>query len=162
MKKFSSNKFSSNKLKVQAKKDKNTLLDLYAKTAQKSTLKKQVVDVIPDEIKEHIIDCFMHQTLLTLVVENQLIASKIRYILPQLKGKLQSHDEFKILRKIRLQIKVSKLKEKILIDKGPKPQYSIASSSLLNELAESIGDQELQNALIKLAKHVKEKKVLND
>jgi len=153
--------YSKIQTKVRAKKDKKILSDLYAKTAEKATLKKQVLDTVPDALKQYIYDCFMHQTILILVVENQLVASKIRYILPQLRVELQRQNEFKMLRKIRLQIKVSHFKEDKDVNteansQYSKPQYSSTSSSLLNEFAESIGDQELQGALIKLAKHVKE------
>jgi hypothetical protein len=154
------------RLSKQEIKDKRTLSKLSADYAKNKKLTQIVIASLSDDFKEVISQSMLFQNTLTITVSNQLLASKLRYSLTNLKNKLKTYAEFNTLRKIKIHIQLNqtlihgtahKDKQAITKDKNSsKPVYSNSSSSLLSSFSNSIDDIELQESLNKLAKHIKE------
>ena len=138
-------------------KDKKILSELKYQYTKNIDLSKIVCDLLPDEFCFSIYHCFYNQSTLTVVITNQLLASKLRYNLPQLKQQLQKLAQFHLLRKIRLQINTVITINQQETKKLSKPIYSDKSSELLLSLSNSIDNPELQQSLKKLSQHIKTK-----
>jgi len=136
-------------------KDKKILSELKNKYLKNAKIVKLVCDILPDEFSLHISQCVFNQNTLTIVISNQLIASKLRYSLPQLKKQLQTFDTFRLLRKIRLQINTAISPDKGETKNISKPVYSDKSAELLFSLSDTIDNPELQQSLKKLSQHIK-------
>lgn len=114
-----------------------------------------VLNQIESEYHVDIVQCSLHQNILTISVSKQLVATKLRYNLTQLTKKLQNIPEFHSLKKIKLQISLLPSAEKIVYVEPPfEPVYSNKSSELINSLSKTIGDPELSKSLKRLAKHI--------
>ncbi len=143
------------KLTKQELKDKKILAEFYKQNSKNTNLSEYVFKLIPSEYKLDILQCIYAKPILTLVVSNQLSASKIRYLLPQLKNQLQANEFFHSLRKIRLQINTQHQPKTAIPQNISKPVYSNTSASLLLSLSNSIDSKGLQESLQKLARHIK-------
>ncbi len=154
------------RLSKQDFKDKRVLSKLYIDYAKNKKLSQIVLDCLSEDFNEVISQSILFQNTLTIVVSNQLLASKLRYSLTNLKSKLKTYDEFKTLRKIKLHIQSSQVlihgnahrdKQAIVKDKNiTKPVYSNNSSNLLSNFSNSVNDIDLQESLNRLAKHIRE------
>ncbi|MFK5985025.1 MAG: DciA family protein [Pseudomonadota bacterium] len=142
-------------LTKKTRKDKKILAGLYSQNSKNIALSEQVSQFLTEGFKPHICQCSFHQQILTIVVSSQLIASKLRYALPQLKNQLKGINIFRSLRKIRLQINQAKKQKQLTAVKISKPVYSNNSANLVLALSENINDPELQLSLQKLAQHIK-------
>jgi hypothetical protein len=140
---------------IRATRDKKILTELNAQYNRNKELLKKVTNSLPDEFKLTISQCTYYQNTLTIIISSQLIASKLRYSLPQLKKQLQLFDIFCSLRKIRLQISPAISVHKQETKNMSKPVYSDKTAELLLFLSETIDNPELQLSLKKLAQHVK-------
>jgi hypothetical protein len=155
-------------LSKQEFKDKRVLSKLYIDYAKNKNLTQIVLDCLSADLKIAISQSILFQNTLTIVVSNQLLASKLRYSLTNLKNKLKTYDEFKALRKIKLHIQSSQVlvhgnahrdKQAIANDKNlTQPVYSNHSSDLINNFSNSVKDEELQESLDRLAKHIRERR----
>jgi hypothetical protein len=139
-------------------KDKKILSLLKTQYNKNTELSKIVCNILPDEFSLSIFQCFYNQNTLTIVISNQLLASKLRYNLPYLKQQLQKSSKFHSLRKIRLQINTSMEAHKQQVNHLLKPIHSDKSSELLLSLSDSIDNDELKLSLKKLSQHIKTQK----
>ncbi|MFK5893882.1 MAG: DciA family protein [Pseudomonadota bacterium] len=140
----------------QALKDKKILGNLNAQYIKNNELLLKICSNLPEEFRSNISQCSFYQNTLTIMVSNQLIASKLRYCLPQLKKKLQTFDFFCSLRKIRLQINTAITADnKNQAKNFSKPVYSDKTADLLLSLSNTIANPALQTSLKKLARHIK-------
>jgi len=139
-------------------KDKTILSKLQTQYNKNTELSKIICNILPDEFSLYISQCFFNQNTLTIITTNQLIASKLRYSLPQIKKQLIVIPAFKTLKKIRLQISTPTPSPKQDKNKNiSKPVYSDKSAELVLSLADCINNDELQQSLKKLSQHIKPK-----
>lgn len=136
-------------------KDKKILSELKTQYIKNTKLYKSVCSILPGEFNLSISQCFFNQNTLTIIIPNQLIASKLRYSLPQLKKQLQQLNDFHHLRKIRLQINAALIPQKKQAKNLSQPVYSDKSAELLLNLSETIDNPQLQQSLKKLSQNIK-------
>jgi len=140
-----------------------TLQSLYSKKNELEKLSAVVCAHLPIEYQSKILVVKYQNNQLLLNTSNQLLAYKLRFLLEQLKKDLQQQVEFNNLTVIKLKITSSVAQNNTASDAKPQPEllYSEKSAQLLADFSESLGsnkeDRALQQALKRLAQHIKEK-----
>jgi len=135
------------------------LQSLFNKSQQLKRLSKIVCEQLPIEYQDKIFVLNYHNKLLLLGTNEQLLASKLRYLLPQLKNALLEKAAFKNL--LRVKVKVTSLQQPAFASNKQKQKthliYSDKSSQLLSEFSDSLEEEDsaLQSSLKRLAQHIR-------
>jgi hypothetical protein len=131
-----------------------TYNSLIKQLSAQRTLHQQIKQLLPSPLDSQLKAAVLQNGNLTLFVPSPVWASRFRYLLPQLKKQLQQHG-FGVT-KARTSIlpndsrKISKTK------KRNRPMLSQAASQQLREIAITINDRSLQEALKRLSQHSEE------
>lgn len=117
-----------------------------------SKLSQVVQALLPMPLSEHVYVANFQQHILTLVTDNPVWASRLRYSIPELRHKLKSHASFPG--------KIDEIVVKVSPDFKPLDKSSTSrgstrtvDSASISTLAEHVDDSNLKQALLRLASH---------
>lgn len=139
------------------------LQSLHNKNQQLKRWSKIIANFLPLEFQDSVFVLSYQNQQLLLGTQEQLLASKLRYLLPQLQDNLQRHPAFTQLASIKLKVTPASQVNSVLssLQSNTIHFYSDESAQILSEFSDSLGEdpeeQALRNALNKLAGHIKSK-----
>lgn len=107
--------------------------------------------LLPAPLNEHITVANTHHNTLILEVESAVWATQLRFYIPELLKKLQLIPEMSFLKEVSFYVRPGEREIPPLEKKGP--MMSLRSADLLREIADSIEDPALKEAMRKLANH---------
>lgn len=126
------------------------LASIEEKLAEQEALLKQLRSLLPQPISEHCIWAIPKKGDLILLVDSPVWASRLRYLSPKLNQQLRQYG----LKVRRIQVKVSIMRGDVLQDKTRRANpISAANAKLLSSAAQSVDDEELRSALLRLSRH---------
>lgn len=139
------------------------LQKLHNKSRQLKRLTSLVCKHLPLEFEQHVYVLNYDGNQLILGTHEQMLAAKLRYLIPQLKSTLQEKAAFKQLSFIKIKI-TSPLKVQLDLAQSKQEKECLCTqhtAQLLQEFSDSLDenheDHALQQALKRLAAHIKYK-----
>lgn len=112
-----------------------------------------LLDLLPAPLPLHCHLAKIHNNTLVIVVDSPGWSTRLRYCIPDLLAKLKHHSHFFIPVK-RIEIKVHPKWQTKTHSAGLKPRrISAQTSQCLKETANSIGNEAIKQALLKLASY---------
>jgi hypothetical protein len=119
-------------------------------------LRSVLFSVIDDKFQTSVVGCYLNGPVLTIQVNNQLIASQFRFQIKQLITQLKTYNEFRGLRKIDISLVFANgIGSLVTAEKTQHHQHSLKSVQMMEALSANIDDPELQYALKKLSRSLK-------
>lgn len=134
------------------KKPDDFLQPIFAKVKMLEELNARVSTYLDDSLKRYCQVANLSQHRLILLVANGSTATQLRFLTPDLLRKFKTDPQLVHIQEI--QIKVRPLQsERRTMKKTHKPTISQQSAEIVREIAESIEDPKLREALLRIAKH---------
>jgi len=127
-----------------------TLATIGGKLAEQDALLKQLRSLLPEPLSAHCVWSILKQGELIVLVDSPAWASRLRYLSPKITQQLRQTG----LAVRGVQVKVSLSNKRHMPRKKIRRATPIsnANAKLLSSVAESVDDDELRNALLRLSR----------
>lgn len=109
---------------------------------------------LPEYIRAHCQAGYLDEKYLVLIVDNSAWATQLRYLVPQLKKQLIQNGLLNEQQAVRIKV-VHEVSSKRLSTLPPPLPLSRNNAALLRNTADSMADDELKSALLKLSRRIK-------
>lgn len=128
------------------------LANILGQCKQLAKLQAVVEPLLPIELRAHVHIASYQQGCLNFVASGPIWATRLRYQFPELITGLRASPRFRGLKSCNVLISL----ENQNLERDPRRAYiSEQASSTIKEFADTVADDDLQAALIRLSKHTK-------
>jgi hypothetical protein len=127
-----------------------TLHAISSHARQLESLQRIIQACLNEPLCSHVQLANYRKGLLILQTDSPVWASKLRYLVPELRKQCQLHPSFQSLRDIRILVAPFRAEPRPV--QRPQPRLSAASRQILESTAENINDPGLKASLLRLSR----------